>query len=136
MVNLVDDLCVEFNSFIGRASAVIANNLPKNQVRNTSFFGALLKEAENFFEKKADKAIIAYNIKAAIYNFATCVAIVGIAQLIFGNPFALITLGASIAGRLFVDRAMQKTFVGSAANEQQATDDRILSLFFKPFHRK
>lgn len=106
-----------------------------------NFFEGLAKEFHNTvnagflnevqFEK--EKACLAYNIKATIYNVATVAMIMGLATAILTQtlPFNLAVIGG-LGVRLFVDRAIQKTFTGSLLHLNNEMKPNPLCFFIKP----
>lgn len=159
MSNPINGLCDSFNDMIGRISQTFVKerNIKEPRQRqvkefegNEGLFSTIAKGAENVvnsaenmlntaaktldLDYQMEKAFIAHNIKATIYNVATITAIVGIVTSIFVNPIAgLAVLAVSIAGRMFVDRAMERTWWGAAGNHHQVTDNSIYSLMFKSY---
>ncbi|MBA2727142.1 MAG: hypothetical protein H0U49_03100 [Parachlamydiaceae bacterium] len=131
MCNLINDLCDNFNHFIGKISEKTLREGKHKEPEGifASVLNAFDIAAPLKFEK--DKAFMAHNIKATIYNICTVTAIMGIAAAIL-NPLAgIIVFAFGLAGRKFVELAMERTYWGSIGNQQQATDDSLHSWFFK-----
>ncbi|MBA2727141.1 MAG: hypothetical protein H0U49_03095 [Parachlamydiaceae bacterium] len=158
MSSTINNLCDDFNGMIGRISQTLIKDsskkefeprAPKKFDESEGLFSTISKGLENVVigaenlvntaakaldtDYQMEKAFMAHNIKATIYNVGTILAIIGLVTTIFNPIGGLVVFAASIAGRMFVDRAMERTWWGAIGNNHQVTDNSVYSLLFKSY---
>ncbi len=78
-----------------------------------------------------DSKRLSHNVKVIAHNTATVVALASVVGVVFGGPLGMVSLGASLGARMFINHAMKREAHANVP-PQQKTDNSIYRFLFKP----